>query len=266
MKKLIGALVAWLAFAAQPALAKTLDCDSVQSIPEAALTLFGEIHGTYESPAVVAEHVCALSIAKPVVVFLEIPSAEQSNIDVYLNSAGRKADRDAFLKSAFWGGSWQDGRASMAMFSLIDRLRELKSQGAAVSIVAEDGFPAQDRDLQMASAILSAASKHPKAALVGLFGNYHTGEIVGIRSDPTHPRLGHRLKELNPLTISIDFDRGWAWACIPVCGIHKMGKWSKKAHTPRFSLVPGEPNGHDAVLTLPSVTAAPPAKFASHEG
>ena len=204
-------------------LANEIACDRESLVPEHRLTLFGELHGTNETPVVVAEHVCQLSTKRPVVLVLEIPRSEQAAIDRYLSSDGRRASRKQLIESAFWAADWQDGRASIAMLDLIDRIRELNAKGAKITVVADDGFSGQDRDLVMSETVAANMRKSPDAAVVGLFGNYHTGEIIGTRSNPDHQRIGYRLRSFDPLTVTVEPARGWAWLCAPKCGISSAG-------------------------------------------
>lgn len=248
------------------ALSNEIACERESLLPERRLTLFGELHGTNETPLVVADHVCRLSTKRPVVLVLEIPRSEQAAIDRYLSSDGRRASRKQLIDSAFWAADWQDGRASIAMFDLIDRVRELNTKGAKIAVVADDGFSGQDRDLVMSETLAASMREAPDAAVVGLFGNYHTGEIIGTRSNPDHQRIGYRLRSFDPLTVAVEPARGWAWLCSPKCGISSAGFMKAAPSTPSLRFVHGERNGHDAVLILPRATPAPPARLIADEG
>jgi len=89
--------------------------------------LLGEMYGTVESPAFLANVVClAIQAGRPVTVALEIPFQEEARITAYLGSAGAAADRKALLGGPFWQDAYQDGRRSEAMLALLESLRRLR--------------------------------------------------------------------------------------------------------------------------------------------
>ncbi|MGV6492816.1 hypothetical protein ACTUVK_003020 [Stenotrophomonas rhizophila] len=103
-------------------------CTWPEAMPIRPLVLVGELHGTVETPALVGELACAAAAdATPVTVALEMDPTEQARIDAYLASAGTAADRSALLAGRFWTRTMQDGRSSVAMAALIERLRSLRS-------------------------------------------------------------------------------------------------------------------------------------------
>jgi len=268
MSKLPGYLMScFLCLYAPLCASADFGCRPPVAVPPADITLFGEIHGTNESPALVAEHICVTAeTGKSVVVVLEIPVTEQSSIDVYLSSPGKRKDRAELIGQKFWQSDFQDGRSSVAMFDLIDRVRELRAQGAAISIVADDGFQQKDRNSAIAERLVQIRRKDPESAIVALYGNYHTGKVVGTPSNPNDQRVGYRIRDLNPLAVNIDFHAGWAWACTPKCGVNKFGAASSSGDAPRVDRLVNDPEGHDAAVVLPKVTASPPAKAISIDG
>jgi len=141
--------------ASSPASPKPLACREIEGLEPllapGAGVLFGEIHGTVESPAFVANAAClALRAGFPVTVALEIPREEQPRVDTFLASAGMVADRAALLDSSFWQDKYQDGRRSQAMLSLLDELRRLRRGGHPIratpgSAAARPGLPTTTR-------------------------------------------------------------------------------------------------------------------------
>ena len=92
-------------------------------IAPGAIVLFGEIHGTEESPAFFGDAACAaLARGAAVTAALEIPREERARIDAFLASAGTPDDRRALLAGAFWRRGYQDGRSSRATAAFLDRL------------------------------------------------------------------------------------------------------------------------------------------------
>jgi len=94
--------------------------------------ILGEIHGTKEIPALVADAACAISRTRPVVVALEIHTRAQADIDAYLASDGGEAARNLLLDGPAWAIRTADGRSSQAMLDLIETLRVLRQEGAPI--------------------------------------------------------------------------------------------------------------------------------------
>ncbi len=93
------------------------------------LTLFGDVPGTAEVPRLIATLAdAALDRGHDVVVAVEIPMTEQARID--------SGDLDRVLAGPFWSRppTYDDGRSSMAMASLLVRLVH-----RGVTVVAADG-------------------------------------------------------------------------------------------------------------------------------
>ena len=65
-----------------------VQCRDIGELPGGHLLLFGEMHGSIEAPALIADVACHLSLSGDVTIGLEIPATEQAQIDDYLASAG----------------------------------------------------------------------------------------------------------------------------------------------------------------------------------
>ncbi len=146
------------------------------------LTLFGDVPGTNETPALIAALAAeALERGHAVVVAVEVPMTEQVRIDT--------GDLEAVLAGPFWNrpAAYDDGRSSPAMAAM---LAGLVRRG--VTVVAADGpwvGPGgsidlgalaeleADRDEGMARRILAAP---PGAVTLGLLGVEH----VRVRPGP----------------------------------------------------------------------------------
>ncbi len=106
-------------------------CESIEGLADriepGRIFLLGEMHGTQQSPAFVASIACAVAArGLELVVGLELVTTAQEQVDTYLDSQGRPADREALLQHVTWTRSYQDGRNSVAMRDLIERVRRLK--------------------------------------------------------------------------------------------------------------------------------------------
>ncbi len=99
--------------------------------------LIGEIHGTQETPALLASMLRQGS-GRPWLLGLEIPRQEQERIEAFLRSDGGARARAALTGGAFWTRELQDGRSSEAMLQLIDAVRALRRSGRDIHVVCFD--------------------------------------------------------------------------------------------------------------------------------
>ncbi|MDQ3370888.1 MAG: hypothetical protein M3680_36175 [Myxococcota bacterium] len=225
---------------------------------------FGEMHGTEESPRFVGDVACHAARGGRVQVGLEIPADEQPRLDRYLRSAGSAADREALVAGTFW--SQADGRSSVAMVALIERVRTLRGAGAAIELVAYDVLT-PGRDAAMAEAVVQA--RDAGAIVVALSGNVHSRRIKGVPWDAELvPTVAHLVARGLPVTTFLDAPAGGTmWACIatadhePTCGVHPNGDRAGSA-TP-WTLGPAPDSTHDGVYHVGPTTASPPARPAA---
>jgi hypothetical protein len=157
---------------------KNLDCTIVAGLSPllkpGQVLLIGELHGTEEGPGYIRDITCnALANGLAVSVGLELLQEDQQAINDYLLSQGTEKDQEKVLRLNFWGREYQDGRASMAMFQLIENIRQLKQSGNDVDLVFIDDPSFGDRNQVMANRILKEAEDYPNRFIVVLTGNYH---------------------------------------------------------------------------------------------
>jgi hypothetical protein len=240
--------------------------DVLARVQEHSLVLVGEIHGTAEVPALVgdlAEHLAGA--ARPLRVALEIPATEQESIDDYLRSAGISGDRQRLLARAFWQRDYQDGRSSVAMLGLIERLRQLMLK-ADVRVVAFDidatrvGDDAK-RETVLAQNLAAAVNAEPNARWLTLTGNLHSRVNAGAPWDEHFSFMGHRLESLAPYAIEILPVAGSAWTCTDADAAScKSRPFPSSTRQPGLQLG-SEINerGHHGWWLLDASTASPPA-------
>jgi hypothetical protein len=234
-------------------------CTNVEAIPENNLLLFGEMHGSVETPALISAVTCSLARSHAVAVGLEIPSAEQGRIDVYLASRGTKSDKLALTQSDFWRRDW-DGRSSVAMFRLIDDIRALKARGASVDVFAFDDQPGTslERNQAIAEGIRRYRVLHPDVRIVALMGNVHASQAPMAVKDKTIVPSGMLLADFKPVSVLVAYPDGTIWACLPDCGVHEVHA-SKGLATPLGFSTGASWEGYSYTFSLPSITAAMPA-------
>lgn len=240
-----------------------LDCEPLagaSNLLAAGTTVFiGEIHGTRETPALVANLACqAAARGRSVTVGFEISNDEQPMFERYLASAGTPADRSALFESEFWRASYPDGRQSEALLHSLDRIRVLQRQGARIRLLLFDGalteFPGLDSDGAMAQRILRERSQRPDDVLVLLAGNAHASK--------TGAAAGAHLVAAGLPFVALDlaYSHASAWCCMGTCARHELPAGTDRGRDPFVRIDPAVagPN-FDGIVYLNQVNASPPA-------
>jgi uncharacterized protein (TIGR02246 family) len=247
---------------AAEAIACTPVAGAAQLIKPGAILLVGEMHGTREMPAAVADLACmAVEHKLPVTVALEIPPDDGEAIERYFISG----DRAALLAREHWRRAYQDGRSSQGMLALVDRLRRLRQSGARLRVIGFDarGAAGQARDAVMADAFAAAWRAQPGDVTVGLVGNVHNRVTVGVPWDAAYKPMGWYLAQQKIALTSLraTWATGKAWSCDDAaassCGPHDFaGKGTGPA--PTLTLASKDATVH-GTLYVGAISAAPPA-------
>jgi hypothetical protein len=107
---------------------------------EARILMVSEVHGTHETFRLAGELACTFAVSgDTVTVAIEMSRDEQSALDAYLASDGGEAARSALISRPHWETSTL---ANVAALAMMERLRDLRRSGAAVSLMAIDASPA----------------------------------------------------------------------------------------------------------------------------
>lgn len=206
----------------------------VAAAGDARLILLGEMHGTRETPRLVAQVVAHYAAEGPVLLGLEIPGSGQPPLRRYLDSAGTDADRAALLATPFWNvqGDQHDGRRSHDVIDLIEQVRQLRAQGRDVSLLAYDAEPGRrsdgnERDRIMAARVRASFNALPRGRLLVLTGNVHAKLFRPEYAPPQMPTpMGHWLGDLAPWSVDIQATRGAFWACMAsTCSERSLPPW-----------------------------------------
>jgi hypothetical protein len=191
--------------------------------------IFGELHGTVESPAIFAELVCLAVISKKtVLVGIEFPEFVKEAFQTFLISKGTAEDESRFLSDSLWTKSavrFPDGRTSKAMLDMIKRLRELYEAGYKVSIATFTRPRAHGESSQtpyekgLAASLMEANEAGDYEVVLALTGRLHAAKTIGRL--PFEPMAMH-LPQDSTLTIALVGQGGSAWNCKPECGPHDV--------------------------------------------
>ena len=258
-------------------------CSEETKLPEALLepgsvVLFGEEHGTQESPQVFGEAVCSVADSRQAVrVGLEIEPKNQAIFDAFLASPGAPPDVSALMAAPFWSREMEDGKSSQAMVALLERMRQLRAQGLPIDVFLFDLGPGQaivERDRGMAENIESQVRAHPEAVTLALTGDLHAFKAPGSPWDPNYRAMGWHLVQdgVRVQSLGPSYPAGTAWVCggqpgtAPVCESRPMraGPVLPSGRRTGIELLP-EPSkqGYDGLYAIASMTASLPARTES---
>jgi hypothetical protein len=193
--------------------------------------IFGEVHGTRESPAFVEATACGLAAkGERVLVGVEHQAADDGALQAAW--ALPHARFPAALRARGWAGR-QDGVASQAMLELLVRLHRLKSQGRSIDVVAFNGFrdaeqgerfkalPGQGpHEAAQAENIRRAAEAKRYDHVLVLVGNLHARKQPVTRGEVSFEPMAMRLAPAAAITsLNMAGAAGTMWNCLLKAGV-----------------------------------------------
>jgi hypothetical protein len=239
--------------------------------------IFGETHGTRESPALVASIACALSKrGKRLLVAIELGAETNPQLQTLWNRPS-EGFREAVVSQLPYFAGRKDGVASEAMLSLIERLHALGRAGQKIDIVAFSG--ARDRkqaqrwsqlpwqaahEAEQAENISDAANRKQYSRVLVLAGNAHAQKHPIGGSESTYEPMAMHLASAGTIVSLIEiYGSGTMWNCVAqVCGPRETSGSAMRPMTPVglwTSLQHGWFAGYDGYYWFPIVHASPPA-------
>ncbi len=236
----------------------------------------GELHGTAETPAIFADLICLAAKERGnVIVGVEFPVSDQPAIDAFMTSNDVKDARSELLKSWVWAKS-EDGRGSLAMLALFERLRDYVRSGSVSRVVAMQStkfVDSEDYERRMAQPLLDAQKRDGNLTLV-LVGNAHARLIKSNWGAKPYWQMAYWLPREQTITLNTTDNGGSSWNCIEEGGTTegrpnivckaRPGRTPQNLHT-RGIVLNGETSadGYSGTLRLGTgTTASPPAKHA----
>jgi hypothetical protein len=154
--------------------------DALLGKSEKRYIIVGERHGTAEIPPLFGDLACLASASGPLIVGLEMEADQQPALDAFLSSDGSAEAKRAWRRAKHW--RLKDGRGSVAMWNMIDRVRQLKAQGRDVTALAfmRQAGSVEARERAMADAWTAALADRGDARLLILIGSVHAeSELIG---------------------------------------------------------------------------------------
>ena len=229
--------------------------------PSTRWVLVGELHGTNEAPDAFANLIyLAAATNRPIAVALEYSPDDQAVVDAYLASDGKDRARSALRLSTF-ASAVQDGRGSVAVERLLDRLRRMKQSGKITSVVGSDvghsSPPVLERDAAMAQT-WTAIYAPDDGMILALVGNVHAMRKPMVRRNYTIVTAGSMMPPDRTVTVNVVGSGGTAWTCgREGCGAHFVGP--PRAAATGITYSKDDERWWDATyeLGMPTTAAAP---------
>lgn len=226
---------------------------------DAQVVVFGDMHGTVQSPAVFAQAACLFAQqlgGKRGVIGLELPES----FNAYFDDVGVQPVEAVWAHAssdAFWD-EFKDGRHSAAMWRLVHRLIELSAKsGGSLRVVA---LARQPIDVDGASLLVSSMKSLQAARALVLIGNAHARMIrmQGQNSEPFARNVANA--GLSVLSLNAQAGGGRGWQCAPECAAHPFFAMPEKGGLKIVLLPDGDKEPWHGYYYLPEMTLSHPVK------
>lgn len=266
--------------------------EAVAAAAEGKYLIFGEGHGTEQSPQAFGDYACAVSAAGRVLVAVEMSSNQNDGMQQAW-TASPDAFREQLMKGVPELETREDGVGSDAMVTMLARLHALKSAGRQIDIVAFNGvkdeaqrekfvhLPGQEpHESAQAENIRTAAEAGDYDHVVILVGSLHAAKAEFEFGSEPWKAMALKLAPEDEVISLVQQDAGGeAWYCTLrpdatrepgqpftdddiVCGTYPSSPDTGWSGEPRMSLwQEGDPadERYDGYFYLGPITASPPA-------
>lgn len=226
-------------------------------INSGAMLLFGEFHGTNEAPRFVTDVACRAALAgHRVQLGLEISISQQQAIDEFMISEAPHEQRKHLLDGHF-DVEFFDGRESVAMLELFERIRQLRREHLKIEVFGfswgKGQSPSLPGDQDMFENVDARyRSAQPSDIFIILGGGAHTRRHEDSLGGAL-ARAGYSL-----ISLGLTHAGGTFWGCSGGCGEHRTS--GKDEGQQRFiALRPTFAGKYDGVYYPGRVSASPPA-------
>ncbi len=222
------------------------------------VVLLGEVHGTKEGPEFAGQIACnALEKNLMVTIALELPQADQEQLDEYLDSDGSMEAKRKFLGLNTWSREYQDGRASESIFELIESVRILRENKKRIDVVFLDIEDAGNRDKIMADRLLEDVKSYPNNFFITLTGNIHN--IIREGSGRMGSYIIEELGKERVVSLKQNYPGGSAWVCLAGEGCGPVNLKGKGGN--QFGIfLNDEIENYDGTLEMDSIHVSFPAR------
>jgi hypothetical protein len=215
----------------------------------------------------------AVNAGIPVTFALSIPIDEQGALNAFL--AAPTGDTTALLARRFWQRDWQDGRSSLAVLGFLERVRQRRARGEAVTVLAIDINQAGNPRYARATSVLLKHREANGGVTIAFLGSVMGSRRIGGEWDASLRPVGARVAAVLPgkvKSLDVAFSGGKHWTCrLGAQGALDCGTWRAvagprqrvEAVTPHqfVRLFPSgiSPEGFDGVYFVGTLTPSLPA-------
>ena len=248
---------------------------NIISTDQPQILVFGEVHGTKESPEFIGDVVChIIASGQSVTLAIEFSNTDYLDVQKYLDSESSSAESE-LLTQPYWIGGNQDGKRSLAMFDLFKDVKSYRAKTKKVDVIGFDidheefekihrqpmRYIEDFREKTMANDLLTYANANPERRIVVLTGNLHSGRS----KDESRPKMVDHIGREKYLSFDMRGPSGTVWTWIQ--GETKSGnnippnflKNGSPLDERALVLVgPQEINGHDGFFYIVSKSVSRP--------
>jgi hypothetical protein len=221
-----------------------------------------------ETPPIFGELVCdAAAHGKRVLVGLEFSEDTSRAFQTYIASKGTAQDQQVFLANSHWlemAQQFPDGRTSVAMWKMIERLRALRTAGLNISVTtlqrATTATAASQtpHEVGMANSLSEAFGAGECDVAIVLIGNLHARREPVAGSSATFEPMAMHLPADITLTLDAVAGAGEAWNCTQL-GCSAQTRTGRVLTSRGIVLDSALSRGYDGVIQVGPITAAVPA-------
>lgn len=296
MRLLAPLLACFVLIASEPAFARCVVPPGWSKVVSnsAQYVVFGELHGTVETPRLIGDIACAFTAKRQsILVAVELSSTQNAGLQRAWAGSHQGFAARVIREMPEWA-TRNDGVTSTAMLALLTRLHALHAAGRTIDIVAFNGtrddeqaarlsaLPgAEPHEAAQAENIRTAAGNRRYDRVLVLVGNAHARKrLITGRGVPYRPMAMQLAAPASITSVFIGTGGGMSWGCQmsgpppagPIfrsdmikCGAYRTGAEVDLIGAPRIVGTrgqngPANPDGaYDAMLFIGPITASPPA-------
>lgn len=225
----------------------------------AQVVVFGDMHGTVQSPAVFGQAACLFAEqlgTERGVIGLELPES----FNAYFSAIGTESAETVWSRArsdVFWD-EFRDGRHSAAMWSLVHQLIELSAQSQGA--LRLEALERQPIDVEGASLLVDSMRSMGASRALVLIGNAHARMIrmQGQDSEPFARNVANA--GLGVISLNAQSGGGKAWWCAPECAVHPFFAMPEKGGVKIVLFPDGEAQPWHGYYYVPEMTLSHPVK------
>lgn len=251
--------------ARSPALRACAPLQGFAATRQAQVVVFGDMHGTVQSPAVFARAACLFAQrlgGKHGVIGLELPES----FNAYFDDIGVQPVEAVWARASsdvFWA-EFRDGRHSAAMWHLLHRLIKLSAKsGGSLRLVA---LARQPIDVGGASLLVASMKSSGASHALVLIGNAHARmtRMPGQDSEPFARNVANA--GLSVLSLNAQAGGGTAWSCVPECRAHPFFAMPEQGGVKIVLLPDGDRQPWHGYYYVPEMTLSHPVRTTTLPG